>query len=68
MEISLDNYIINKSLKYNRLSFQVLEISILASTYTRIKIYIYVPYFNSSSYPTKIIDFILLKGGEIKNG
>lgn len=64
MEINYDRYLINKKLEHNRFSFEVLEIAIYGKTYTRLKVYIYIPYLHFDNIPTKVLDVILLE--EIK--
>lgn len=59
MEITIDNYLINKKLKNNRLAFNVMEITIFAMTYTKFKVYIFIPYIHFANKPIKVIDHIL---------
>lgn len=61
MDVIYDSYIVNQKLKNNRLAFNVMEITIFCNSYTKFKVYIFVPYVHFNSYPQKIIDFKLEK-------
>ncbi len=65
MEINYDKYLVNEKLKYNRFSFEVMEIGIYGKTYTRLKVYIYIPYLHFNNKPIKVLDVILLE--EVEN-
>lgn len=59
MEIVYDEYIVNEKLKNDRLAFGVIEITIFGISYTRFKVYIFVPYLHFPNYPQKIVDYVL---------
>jgi len=59
MDIIIDEYMVNKKLKNNRLAFKIMEITIFTLIYTRFKVYLFIPYVHFVNYPQKIIDYKL---------
>lgn len=64
MEINYDRYMVNKKLLHNRFAFDVIEITVYGKTYTRLKVYIFIPFLHLENKPIKIMDIILLVEGE----
>lgn len=68
MEINYRQYLVNDKLKFNRFCFDVMEISIYGKTYTKLKVYIFIPFLHfDNNIATKILDITLLEEKEIKN-